>query len=74
VVARILLWNIFDSKTNLAELRENLPELGEDGAWIASDAQDRFGLVWFGEDLPDLSQVRGLIGKEPEVFEEYDVL
>ena len=27
----------------------------------------------FGEDMPDLGEVPALIGKEPEVAEEFDV-
>ena len=73
-VARILIWNLADSKTTLAELREQLPELDEGDFWIANDGQERFGLVATGEELPDLAALRELIGKEPEVAEEYDLL
>ena len=27
MIARVLIWNLFDSKTTLAELKELLPEL-----------------------------------------------
>jgi hypothetical protein len=69
-----LIWNLADSKTTVAELRDRLPRLDEGDYWIANDAQERFGLVSTGEDLPDLEQVRELIGKEPEIAEEYDTL
>ena len=74
MVARILIWNVFDSKTSLEELREHLPQLPAGDAWLVNEAQDRFGLVSFADELPDLGRVRELIGKEPEVYEEYDVL
>jgi hypothetical protein len=74
VVARILIWNVFDSKTSVDELREHLPALPSGDAWLVNEAQDRFGLVSFADELPDLRRVRELIGKEPEVYEEYDVL
>ena len=73
-IARILVWNLADSKTTVAELREHLPALDEADVWIANEAQERFGLVSFGESLPDVGSVRGLIGKDPEVAEEFDVL
>ena len=42
-------------------------------AWVSNAAADRLGLISFGEGLPDLTDVRALIGREPEVFEEFDV-
>jgi hypothetical protein len=73
-VVRILLWNLADSKTSLAELRDQLPLLESGDYWIANDVQDRFGLVSTSDELPDLAGVRELIGKEPEIAEEYDLL
>lgn len=48
--------------------------LPEGGAWIANEAQDRFGLISFGDELPDLGDVPELIGDEPAVAEEFDVV
>jgi hypothetical protein len=73
VIARILIWNLSDSKTTLAELREYLPGLPEGDVWIANDAQDRFGLISFDEQLPDLGAIPELIGEEPAISEEFDV-
>jgi hypothetical protein len=73
VIARILIWNLFDSKTTLEELREHLPGLPEGDVWIANEAQDPIGVISFGEELPDLGLVRELIGEEPAVAEEFDV-
>ena len=73
MIARILLWSLSDSKTTLDELRTQLPDLDDDDVWIANEAQERFGLIVFGE-LPDLSRVVELIGGEPDVAEEFDVL
>ena len=73
MIARILIWNLFDSKTTLEELREHLPELPEGDVWIVNEAQDRFGVISFGEELPNLGHVRELIGEEPAVAEEFDV-
>jgi len=73
MVARILIWSLFDSKTTLDELREHLPFLPEGDVWIANEALDRFGLISYGDELPDLGAVPELIGGEPAVAEEFDV-
>jgi hypothetical protein len=74
VTARILIWNLYESKTTLEELREHLPMLPEGDVWVANEAQDRFGLVSFDEVLPDLGAVPELIGEEPTVAEEFDII
>jgi hypothetical protein len=73
MVARILIWNLYDSKTTLEELREHLPLLPEGDVWISNAAQDRFGLVSFGDELPDLGAVPELLGEEAAIAEEFDV-
>ena len=73
MIARILIWNLFDSKTTLEELREHLPPLPEGDVWVANEAQDRFGLISFGDPLPDLGKIPELLGDDPAVAEEFDV-
>jgi hypothetical protein len=55
-------------------VRERLPPTDEGDLWIANAGQERFGLVSTGESPPDLAALRDLIGKEPEVAEEFDAL
>ena len=75
MIARVLLWSLFDSKTTIDELRPQLPVLDPPSAWIWNGAADRFGLVCYDDELPaDLQTVRDLIGSDPEVAEEFDVL
>ena len=73
-VVRLLIWNLADAKTTLGELREHLPELDDGDLWIANEPQERFGLVSTGDELPDLERLRELIGKEPDIAEEFDAL
>lgn len=73
-VVRILIWNLADSKTTLEEVREQLPDSIEGDIWVANEPQERFGLVSTNDDLPELSRLHELIGKEPQIAEEYDVL
>lgn len=68
-----MIWNLVDSMTNLDELRDYLPELPDGDRWISNEAQERLGLIAFGDELPDLGEVQQLIGVEPVVAEEFDV-
>jgi hypothetical protein len=75
VIVRLLIWSLFDSKTMIEELRESLSELEPPSAWIWSEASERFGVLAFEDDLPDaVVRARELIGREPDVAEEFDVL
>ena len=74
MVARILLWSLFDSKTTVEELRGTLPPLDPPSVWLWNEASERFGLVAHGVDVPELERIRSLIGREPDVYEEFDVL
>jgi hypothetical protein len=75
VVVRILIWSLFDSRTTIDELRESLPELAPPSTWIWNDATDRFGGVLYGEELPEgVGWATDLIGGEPDVYEEFDLL
>ena len=73
-VVRILIWNLADSKTTLGEVREQLPALEDGDVWIANDAAERFGVVSTSGTLPELGELRELIGKDPEVAEQFDAL
>jgi hypothetical protein len=88
VLVRLVLWNLADSKTTIGELRRYLHDESVDAfedvpglrfkAWISDEATERWGAVYLWEspeaadqELP--SRVRELIGKEPDVGEEFDV-
>jgi hypothetical protein len=73
VIARILIWSLHDSKSSLEELREHLPSLPDGDHWISNEPQERLGLITFGARLPDLGEIPRLVGKDPEVAEEFDV-
>ena len=74
MIARVLIWNLFASKTTLEELEEHLPLLPEGSHWISNSGADRFGVFSVGDDTPDLGSVPELIGEEPVVAEEFDVV
>ena len=75
MIARILLWNLGDAQTSIEELRVRLPRLDAPSAWLWNGAGERFGVVAFGDELPQgLTRVRDLIGRDADVGEEFEVL
>ncbi|TML34152.1 MAG: hypothetical protein E6G24_05500 [Actinobacteria bacterium] len=73
MTVRLLLWNLADSKTNLDELRANLPDLPEGDQWISDPASERFGLISLSGSLEEIGRIRELIGKDPEIGEEFEL-
>jgi hypothetical protein len=88
MLLRFVLWNLADSKTTIEELRRYLRDESVDQfadvrglrfkAWISDEATERWGAVYLWEsaeaaeqELP--SRARELIGKEPDIGEEFDV-
>jgi hypothetical protein len=88
MLLRLVLWNLADSKTTIEELRRYLRDESVDAfedvpglrfkAWISDEVTDRWGAVYLWEsreaaqqELP--SRARELIGKEPDIGEEFDV-
>ena len=88
MLVRLVLWSLADSKTTIGELRRYLRDESVESfaavpglrfkAWVSDEATERWGAVYLWEsreaadqELP--SRVRELIGKEPEVGEEFDV-
>jgi hypothetical protein len=88
VLLRFVLWNLADSKTTIEELRRYLRDESVDAfadvpglrfkAWFSDEVTDRWGAVYLWEsreaaeqELP--SRARELIGKEPDIGEEFDV-
>ena len=88
MLIRLVLWNLRDSKTTIDELRRYLRDESVDAfedvpglrfkAWVADEATERWGAVYVWEsreaaeqELP--SRARELIGKDPDIGEEFDV-
>jgi hypothetical protein len=88
VLVQLILWNLADSKTTVAELRRYLRDESVDNyaegeglrlkLWISHEATERWGAVYLWEsreaaEVPIPSRARELIGKEPDVVEEFDL-
>ena len=88
MIVRLVLWNLADSKTTVAELRRYLRDESVDAfgdvpglrltTWISDETTERFGAVELWESAEAAEQevprrVRELIGKDPEIGETFDV-
>jgi hypothetical protein len=75
VVVRLLLWSLADSLTSIEEVRSRLPEPIAGVTWLSDEGTERFGVLICGEPGEDLSvtlvELRELIGKDPEVGEDF---
>jgi hypothetical protein len=75
VLVRVLIWNLVDSDTTIDQLREGVTELEPPSEWIWNEATERFGVIAFGDELPEsLGWTQNLIGDHPDVYEEFDVV
>jgi hypothetical protein len=88
LIVRLVIWNLADSMTSIEELRRYLRDESVDAfedvpglrfkAWFSDEVTERWGAVYLWEsreaadqELP--SRARELIGKEPDIGEEFDV-
>jgi hypothetical protein len=87
-VLRFVLWSLTDSDITIAELRTYLQEEAVDAfaevpgllfkGWISDEHTERWGAVYVFETAeaaaqPLPSRARELIGKDPEIFEVFDL-
>jgi len=88
VLVRIVLWNLADSQTTVGELRRYLVDESVDAfeevpglrlkLWVSDEATERWGAVYLWESReaaqqPLPSRARELIGKDPDIGEEFDL-
>jgi hypothetical protein len=88
MVVRLVLWNLADSLTTVAELRDYLRDEAVDAfsdmpgllfkVWISDELGERWGAVYLFEsaaaaEQPLPSRARELIGKDPEIAEIFDL-
>lgn len=88
MIVCILLWSLADSKTTVGELRRHLRDESVDAfedvpglrftAWVSDEATERWGAisVWESREAaaqPLPTRAPELIGKDPDIGEEFDV-
>ena len=88
MIVRLVLWNLADSLTTIEELRRYLRDESVDefaeveglrfSAWISDPLGERWGIFSLFEsreaaDQPLPTGVRELIGKDPDLTDEFDL-
>ena len=88
MVVRIVLWSLADSKTTIEELRRYLRDEAVDEftdveglrfkAWLSDPLGERWGAFYLFEsreaaDAPMPGRAVELIGKQPDLIEEFDL-
>jgi hypothetical protein len=88
VILRLVIWSLADSKTTIDELRQYLRAEAVDRfeevpglrfkAWISDEVTERWGGVYLWESAEAAAQAlpsraRELIGKDPEIIEDFDL-
>ena len=81
MIVRIVLWRLDEATPSLDALRDRLDELEPlppPGTVLVNEAAERIGAIVVTEDdeeLPlQLEQLRLLVGRDPDVYEEFDTL
>jgi len=81
MIVRIVLWRLDETTPSLEDLRDALDELEPlppPGALLLNEAAERIGALVVTEDddplPPQLEQLRLLVGREPDLYEEFDPL
>jgi hypothetical protein len=81
VIVRIVLWRLDERSLALETLREaldGLEPLAAPSMLLVNEAAERIGaLVVSDDDEPaprQVDELRALVGREPDLYEEFDVL
>jgi hypothetical protein len=88
VLVRIVLWSLADSRSTIERMRRHLHDESVDAfadaeglrlrLWLSDESTDRWGAVelWESRDAADRAppdRAAELIGKPPDVVEEFDL-
>ena len=81
MIVRIVLWRLDEATPSLDQLRERLDELEPlppPGTVLVNEAAERIGAIVVTEEdepLPSqLEELRLLVGRDPDLYEEFDTL
>jgi hypothetical protein len=81
MIVRILLWRLDERTASFDELREQIGELeplAAPGVFLVNEAAERVGALVVddeGEPAPaQLDELRSLIGRDPDLYEEFETL
>ena len=81
MIVRVVIWRLDESTPPIEELRARLDELEPlyaPSAFLVNEGAERIGaLVVTDEDdalPPSVEQLRRLVGREPDLYEEFDAV
>lgn len=81
MIVRIVLWRLDETTPSLEDLRAALDELEPlpaPGAVLVNEAAERIGALVVTEDddplPPQIEVLRLLVGRDPDLYEEFDPL
>ena len=81
MIVRVVLWRLDERTPSFEELRKRIEELEPltaPSAFLLNEAAERIGaLVVAEEDEPppgQLDELRALVGRDPDLYEDFDVL
>ena len=81
MIVRIVLWRLDETTPSLDDLRdrlEDLEPLPPPGAVLVNEIAERIGAIVVTEDdeevPPQLETLRLLVGRDPDLYEEFDTL
>ena len=81
MIVRFVLWRVDETTPPIDELRDRLDELeplSAPSAFLVNDAAERIGALLVTDDdeppPPQLDELRALVGRDPDLYEEFDAL
>ncbi len=81
MIVRLVLWRLDDRTPPVEELRDRIDELEPlppPSTFLVNDAAEQIGVLVVAEDdepaLPQLAALRDLVGRDPDLYEEYETL
>jgi hypothetical protein len=81
VIVRIVLWRLDDRTPPVEELRDRVDELeplSAPSAFLVNEGAEQIGMLLVAEDddppSPQVEALRDLVGREPDLYEEYETI
>ena len=81
MIVRLVLWRLDERTPPVEELRDRLDELEpltQPSTLLVNEGAEQIGLLVVAEDdeppLPQLEALRDLVGREPDLYEEYEAI
>lgn len=81
MIVRIVLWRLDERTPSFEALRDRIEELeplAAPGAFLLNEGAERVGALVVGEeDEPppvQLDELRALVGRDPDLYEEFETL